>query len=138
MAGGLILGYQKSAPSHSLSGDKWRCLNTTSERPIPGPQQAQAKQRAATPPAVEAGLSSAAAGGSGLALFERSEFEPDPADCEQRKAPRSGPDVGSPFGVSHNFASEVSAPPLRELWLLAFGEAKESNSPAGARPGLPA
>ena len=60
MAGGLILGYQKSAPSHSLSGDKWRCLNTTSERPRPGPHQAQAKQSAVTLPAVEAGLSSAA------------------------------------------------------------------------------
>ena len=85
MAGGLILGYQKSAPSHSLSGDKWRCLNTTSERPIPGPQQAQAKQSAATPPAVEAGLSSAAAGGSGLALFERSEFSQTPPDVSSAR-----------------------------------------------------
>jgi len=52
----------------------------------------------------------------GWRLFERSEFEPDPAGCEQRKVPRSGPDVGSPF-----------------LWLLSFGEAIESSSPVGAK-----
>ena len=38
---------------------------------------------------------------------------------EQRKEPRSGPDCGSPF-----------------FSLGFFGEAKKSNSPAGARPGL--
>src|SRR5450830_651047 len=37
MAGGLILDYQKSAPGHSLSGDKWhlmfaRLLNSRQER----------------------------------------------------------------------------------------------------------
>src|SRR5690606_41839862 len=41
-----------------------------------------------------------------------------PPRREQRKEPRSGPDFGSPF-----------------LWVLSFGEAKESTSPAGARPG---
>ncbi len=70
------------------------------------------------PPCRVAGLSSAAAGGSGRALFERSEFSPT-ARCEQRKVPRRGPDFGSPF-----------------LWYLSFGEAKERYSPAGARPGL--
>jgi hypothetical protein len=54
------------------------------------------------PPAVEAGLSSAAAGGSGRALFER-----------------SGTDFGCLF-----------------FWVLFFGQAKKSTSPAGASPGL--
>jgi hypothetical protein len=39
--------------------------------------------------------------------------------CEHRKEPRSGSDCGSPF-----------------FSLGFFGEAKKSNSPAGARPGL--
>jgi hypothetical protein len=47
----------------------------------------------------------------------------DPAKREHRRLPRSAAQgsqtVGSPF-----------------LWLLSFGEAKESSSPAGARPGL--
>ena len=78
MAGGLILGYQKSAPSHSLSGDKWRCLNTNQERPISVPPQARAKQSAATLPAVEAGLSSAAGCGkrAGDCLSEASSSQP--------------------------------------------------------------
>jgi hypothetical protein len=46
----------------------------------------------------------------------------DPAKREHRRLPRSAAKgsqtVGSPF-----------------LWLLSFGEAKESSSPAGARPG---
>ncbi len=46
----------------------------------------------------------------------------DPAKPEHRRLPRSAAKgsqtVGSPF-----------------LWLLSFGEAKESSSPAGARPG---
>jgi N-carbamoyl-L-amino-acid hydrolase len=53
-------------------------------------------------------------------MFERSEFAPDPAGCEQRKEPRSGPDVGSP-----------------SLCLLSLGEARESESAAGPTPGLP-
>jgi hypothetical protein len=52
-------------------------------------------------------------------MFERSEFATDPAGCEQRKEPRSGPDVGSPF-----------------FCLLFFGEAKKSEAAAGPRPGL--
>ncbi len=58
----------------------------------------------------------------GSPLFERSEFGRDPAKREHRRLPRSAAKgsqtVGSPF-----------------LWLLSFGEAKESSSPAGARPG---
>ena len=53
-------------------------------------------------------------------MFERSEFAHDPATREQRKGPRRGTVSGSPF-----------------LWLLSFGEAKESNSAAGPNPGLP-
>jgi hypothetical protein len=54
-------------------------------------------------------------------MFERSEFArtplgPSNAACPQRK--RRADESGSPF-----------------LWVLSFGEAKESTSPAGARPG---
>jgi len=59
----------------------------------------------------------------GSPLFERSEFGRDPAKREHRRLPRSeaqgSQTVGSPF-----------------LCLRSFGEAKESKSPAGARPGL--
>jgi len=59
--------------------------------------------------------------GSGQQLFERSEFcgpppESSTAGCPQRSGGTQT--AGSPF-----------------LWLLSFGEAKESSSPAGARPG---
>ncbi len=59
----------------------------------------------------------------GSRLSERSEFERDPAQTEQRSEPsRSDGDVfGSP-----------------SLCLLSLGEARESESPAGARPGLQA
>ena len=54
-------------------------------------------------------------------LFEAiAEFEPDPDRREQRREPRSGTGSGSPF-----------------LWFVSFGDPKEMNSPAGARPGLP-
>jgi hypothetical protein len=46
---------------------------------------ARAKQSAAVLAAVEAGLSSAAAGGSGLALFERSEFSQTPPDASSAR-----------------------------------------------------
>jgi hypothetical protein len=49
---------------------------------------------------------------------QRSEFELDPACREQRRGSRSDPDFGSP-----------------SLCLLSLGEARESESPAGARPG---
>jgi len=51
------------------------------------------------------------------------EFERHPAQTEQRSepAPRAGDAFGSPF-----------------FWVLFFGEAKKSASPAGARPGQPA
>jgi hypothetical protein len=78
--------------------------------------------RGCPPPAVEAGLSSAAAGGQGLALSERSEFSQTPPDASSARHPeaqRRGPDVGSPF-----------------FCLLFFGEAKKSKAAAGARPGL--
>ena len=60
--------------------------------------------------------------GSGPQLFERSEFcgpppESSTAGCPQRS--EGTQTVGSPF-----------------LCLLSFGEAKESESPAGATPGL--
>ena len=71
---------------------------------------------------VEAGPRSAGFGGSGIALFERSEFSetplnPSTAGCPERSA--GDPDGGSP-----------------SLCLLSLGEARESESPAGARPGL--
>jgi len=59
----------------------------------------------------------------GSPLFERSEFGRDPAKREHRRLPRSAAQgsqtVGSPF-----------------LCLRSFGEAKESKSAAGPRPGL--
>ena len=60
--------------------------------------------------------------GSRLSERRRREFERDPASTEHRRLPRSeakgSQTVGSPF-----------------LCSLSFGEAKESESPAGARPG---
>ena len=54
-------------------------------------------------------------------MFEAlAEFAHDPDQREQRRAPRSGTVFGSPF-----------------LWFVSFGDPKEMNSPAGARPGLP-
>jgi hypothetical protein len=52
-------------------------------------------------------------------MSERSEFATDPARREQRRVPRSGTVSGSP-----------------SLCLLSLGEARESESPAGAKPGL--
>ncbi len=56
----------------------------------------------------------------GTRLSERSEFERPPAQTEQRSEPArsDGGAFGSPF-----------------FWVLFFGEAKKSASPAGARPG---
>ena len=58
-----------------------------------------------------------------LSEAQRSEFERDPAGREHRRLPRSEAQgtqtVGSPF-----------------FWVLFFGEAKKSTSPAGATPGL--
>jgi len=56
----------------------------------------------------------------GTRLSERGEFERHPAQTEQRSEPahRAGDAFGSPF-----------------FWVLFFGEAKKSASPAGARPG---
>jgi hypothetical protein len=62
--------------------------------------------------------SSAAVGGSGLALFERSEFSQTPTSASSAGDPQ-GTGSGSPF-----------------LWFVSFGEAKEMNSAAGPRPGL--
>ncbi|TXT40500.1 MAG: hypothetical protein FD135_1192 [Comamonadaceae bacterium] len=59
----------------------------------------------------------------GTRLSERSEFERHPAQTEQRSEPSRSD--GDAFGSLF-------------LCLLSFGEAKESESPAGARPGLPA
>ena len=70
-------------------------------------------------PAMETVPSSAAAGGSGLALFERSEFSQTPPDASSAGNPQ-GTVSGSPF-----------------LWFVSFGEAKEMNSAAGPRPGSP-
>jgi len=88
MAGGLILSHaQESAPSHSLSGDKWRCWLTNSKNQSQDHRfgVTRAKRCAAILPAVEAGLSSAVAGGSGLALFERSEFRQTPPDASSAR-----------------------------------------------------
>ncbi len=61
--------------------------------------------------------------GSRLSERRRREFERDPAKPEHRRLPRCAAagsrTVGSPF-----------------FWVLFFGEAKKSTSPAGARPGL--
>ena len=86
MAGGLILSKaQKSAPGHALPGDKWRCWTASVEIPKPRRVVARAKRCATGFAAVEAGLSSAAAGGSGLALFERSEFRQTPPDASSAR-----------------------------------------------------
>ena len=44
---------------------------------------------------------------------------------------RRDADCGSPFGVRITSLREASKPPLPELWLLSFGEAEKSDSPAG-------
>jgi len=87
-AGGLILSKaRKSAPGHSLSGDNGRCWLTNSKNPSQGHRfgVTRAKRCAAILPAVEAGLSSGVAGGSGLALFERSEFRQPPPDASSAR-----------------------------------------------------
>ncbi len=65
--------------------------------------------------------SSAEAGGSGAQMFEPvGRVSAHPARIEQRSVPaQPGDESGSPF-----------------FWVLIFGEAKKSTSPAGARPGL--
>ena len=85
-----------------------------------GPSEAMARS-VSTPLCLRRGAQRFADQGS--PLFERSEFGRDPAKREHRRLPRSAAQgsqtVGSPF-----------------LCLRSFGEAKESKSPAGARPGL--
>jgi hypothetical protein len=62
--------------------------------------------------------SSAAVSGSGLALFEAlAEFSQTPHTASSAGYPQ-GTGSGSPF-----------------LWFVSFGEAKETNSAAGPRPG---
>jgi hypothetical protein len=60
----------------------------------------------------------------GTRLSERSEFERPPAQTEQRSVPEA-PLRDDAFGSP-------------SLCLLSLGEARESESPAGARPGQPA
>ena len=76
-----------------------------------------------TPPPVGLGRGAQAKADQGERLSERSEFELDPAFAEHRRLPRSAAQgtqtIGSPF-----------------FWVLFFGDAKKSASPAGARPGL--
>ncbi len=67
--------------------------------------------------------SSAESGGSGAQMFEPAgRVSAHPARIEQRSVPaQPGDESGSLF-----------------FWVLFFGEAKKSTSPAGARPGLSA
>ena len=58
-------------------------------------------------------------------LSERSEFVPDPAFVEHRRLPRSAAQGSQTIGSP-------------SLCLLSLGDARESESPAGARPGLQA
>ncbi len=69
-------------------------------------------------PCRHALASSAGPGGSGLALFERSEFSQTPPGPSNAANPK-GSAFGSPF-----------------FCLLFFGEAKKSKAAAGPRPGL--
>ena len=84
-------------------------VSAANEHAVPGPRS----------PAMETVPSSAAAGGSGLALFERCVFRQTPPDASSAGNPQ-GTVSGSPF-----------------LWVLSFGEAKESTSAAGPKPGSP-
>jgi len=76
---------------------------------------ARAKQSAERLLAVEAGLSSAVAGGSGLALFERSEFRqtpPDASSARHRAAARTSARLF--FGYFHLAKQKkVARPPGR-------------------------
>ena len=67
---------------------------------------------------IEAGLSSAAARGSGRALSERSEFSPTPLDASSARHREAALTLGSPSFAYFSWRS------------------KKSESPAGARPGL--
>ena len=120
MAEGLILGYQKSAPSHSLPGDKWRCEPTSCQiqnpRPLciqmrswnaPSQQKtlrlshpARAKQSAEGFPAVEAGLSSAADCGkrAGDCLSEASSSQPPQTASSARNRAAALPSARLFFG----------------------------------------
>ena len=69
---------------------------------------------------IEAGLSSAAARGSGRALSERSEFSPTPLDASSARHREAALTLGSPSFAYFSWRS------------------KKSESPAGARPGLAA
>ena len=56
----------------------------------------------------------------------------DPRFESQAQVARRAPDCGSPFGVRITSRCEVSELPLRDLCLLSFGEAKESEALSGA------
>ena len=64
-------------------------------------------------------LSNAVFGGSGLALFERSEFSETPTKASSARCPRSGPT--NPARLSFGYFS--------------LAKQRRSTSPAGARPG---
>ena len=74
---------------------------------------------AVLPSPIEAGLSSAAARGSGRALFERSEFSPTPLDASSAR---------------HREAALTWA---RLSLLTFFGEAKKVSAQSGAHPDMP-
>jgi len=67
--------------------------------------------------------------------LSRRRVERDPAWTEHRRLPQSeaqgSQTAGSPFGIRVTSPCEVSESPLRELCLLSFGEAKESELPPG-------
>jgi hypothetical protein len=97
----------------------WRRSATVFNRRLSKP--ARAKQSAVGLPAVEAGLSSAAAGGSGLALFERSEFS-------QRV-----------IGVRHQFRCDAvrrtrrASRMARRIWALTPKTRHRAATPPSAR-----
>jgi hypothetical protein len=91
-------------------------VSAASEHAVSGPRS---RFPLPAPPAIGTVPSSAAVGGSGLALFERSEFSQTPHSASSAGDPQ-GTGSGSPF-----------------LWFVSFGEAKEMNSAAGPRPGSP-
>ena len=76
--------------------------------------------------------------GSGLrAVGAEGEFAQTPAFGAQRsllEARRRDPDCGSPFGIRVTSPREVSESPLRDLWVLSFGEVKVRCLAAGRLP----
>jgi len=107
----------KSALGHSLLDDLRRCLNPTRELPKPGLVAARAKQSAAALAAVEAGLSSAGAGGkrAGDCLSEASSSQtpPDTSRARHRAAARTSARLF--FGYFHLAKQKkVTRPPGRD------------------------